>query len=70
MRSAWLDHVRATKKKGNRGKKTMSHKEAMAAASSTWPKEKKKAERRLKRQMALEKTVPDSDRHGTEKPLE
>ena len=50
MRSAWLDHVRNTKKKGNRGKNTMSHKEAMAAASKTWPKEKKKAERRIKRQ--------------------
>ena len=68
MRSAWLDHVKATKKKGNRGKaNSMSHKEAMAAASKTWAKEKKKIERRLKRQKSQAKTEPVQDRSAAGK---
>ena len=37
-----------TRRKGNRGKKTMSHREAMRAASVTWPKAKAKLERQQK----------------------
>jgi hypothetical protein len=49
MRKAWTTHVAETRRKGNRGKKTMSHREAMRAASVTWPKAKAKLERKLKR---------------------
>jgi len=50
MRKAWTNHVAVTRRKGNRGKKTMTHREAMKAASSTWPKEKAKLIRRQKRE--------------------
>lgn len=50
MRKAWTDHVSETRRKGNRGKNTMSHREAMKAASETWPKAKAKLERKLKRE--------------------
>ena len=49
MRKNWFDYVAKIKKKNNRGKKSMSHAEAMKEASKTWPKEKKRIERRLKR---------------------
>ena len=49
MRKGWTDHVAETRRKGNRGKKTMSHREAMKAASVTWPKIKK---RLLKKQQS------------------
>ena len=54
MRKAWTDHVAETRRKGNRGKNTMSHRDAMRAASTTWPKAKAKLERKLKR---LKKSV-------------
>ena len=52
MRKAWTDHVAETRRKGNRGKKTMSHKDAMRAASITWPKVKAKLERKLRKERA------------------
>ncbi len=36
MKKAWLDHVRDTRDKNNRGKKTCSYREAMRLASTTW----------------------------------
>ena len=50
MRKGWTDHVAEVRRKGNRGKKTMSHQEAMKAASVTWPKKKAKLLRNAKRQ--------------------
>ena len=50
MRKAWTDHVAETRRKGNRGKKNMTHREAMKAASVTWPKVKAKLERRLRKE--------------------
>ena len=51
MRKFWFEHVRKTRKKISKGKKqAATHREAMAAASLTWPKEKAKIERRLKRE--------------------
>ena len=50
MRKAWTNHVAVTRKKGNRGASTMTHREAMKAASGTWPKEKAKLIRRQKRE--------------------
>ena len=50
MRSAWQQHVAKTRRKGNRGKSTMTHQEAMKAASGTWGKEKDKIMRREKRE--------------------
>ena len=49
MRKGWTDHVAETRRKGNRGKKTMSHREAMKAASVTWPKVKVKLIRKQKK---------------------
>ena len=50
MRSSWLEFVRRVRARENRGKKSCTYKEAMKMASVTWPKEKKKIERRLKRE--------------------
>ena len=60
MRSSWLEFVRRVRSRENRGKKTCSYREAMKIASETWPKEKKKIERRLKRdrKSCLEKGKP------------
>ena len=50
MRKGWTDHVADTRRKGNRGKNSMSHKEAMKAASVTWPKAKAKLERKIRKE--------------------
>ena len=50
MRTAWEEHVAKTRREGNRGKQTMSHRDAMKAASQTWAKEKAKLIRRKKRE--------------------
>ena len=42
MRKGWTDYVAEVRRKGNRGKKTMTHRDAMRAASVTWPKAKAK----------------------------
>ena len=42
MKKAWLDHVRDTRDKNNRGKKTCSYREAMRLASTTWQDKKAK----------------------------
>ena len=49
MRKAWTDHVAEVRRKGNRGKKTMSYRQAMQAASQTWSKAKAKLERKARR---------------------
>tara|TARA_B100000029_G_scaffold362707_1_gene355724 strand:- start:672 stop:899 length:228 start_codon:yes stop_codon:yes gene_type:complete len=48
MRRSWFDYVAKIRKKGNRGKNTMTHAQAMKVAAETWPKEKKRLERKLK----------------------
>jgi hypothetical protein len=50
MKRAWLDHVRDTREKNNRGKKTCTYREAMGLASSTWADKKAKIERAVKRE--------------------
>ena len=51
MRKCWFEHVRKTRKKLSKGKKELvSHRDAMSKASVTWPKEKAKIERKLKRE--------------------
>ena len=52
MRKGWTDHVAETRRKGNRGKNTMTHKEAMKAGSVTWPKVKAKLERKNRKARA------------------
>ena len=49
MRSAWQQYVAEVRRKGNRGKNTMTHQEAMKAASLSWPKKKAKIERLAKK---------------------
>jgi hypothetical protein len=58
MRRTWFDYVAKIRKKGNRGKKTMGHAEAMKLASKTWPKEKKRLERKLIRDKKLSDAKP------------
>jgi len=55
MRKGWTDHVAEVRRKGNRGKKTMTHREAMKVASVTWPKMKAKLLRKAKRQQPAAK---------------
>lgn len=50
MKKAWLDHVRDTREKNNRGKKSCTYREAMALASTTWAAKKAKIERAQKRE--------------------
>ena len=50
MRKAWFDYVAEIRRKGNRGKKTMSHLDAMKVASLTWPKKKAKLLRKISRE--------------------
>ena len=49
MRSAWQEHIAETRRKGNRGKRVMTHKEAMKVASVTWAKKKAKLLRKTKK---------------------
>jgi len=66
MRKAWTDHVAEVRRKGNRGKKTMSHREAMQAASKTWPKMKAKLIRKKQRESGAStraKKVPVPDKN-------
>ena len=50
MRQLWFDHVANTRAKLGRGKKEKAtHREAMVAASPTWPKEKAKIIKRRER---------------------
>lgn len=58
MRKGWTDHVAETRRKGNRGKNTMSHKEAMRAASVTWPKAKAKLEKKNRKERASGVKLP------------
>ena len=58
MRRMWFDYVAKIRKKGNRGKKTMGHSEAMKIASKTWPKEKKRLERKLRRDKKISVAKP------------
>ena len=60
-RKEWFNWVAKTRKKLGTKKKPCSHKEAMAKASITWPKEKAKLERRAKAKRAIKaKTVEPS----------
>lgn len=60
MKKAWLDHVRDTRAKNNRGKKTCSYREAMALASTTWAVKKAKIERAQKRETRAKETARKS----------
>ena len=70
MRKAWTDHVAEVRRKGNRGKKNMTHREAMQAASKTWPKLKKKIMRKKERESASstrpqKPVAPDKNAQGS-----
>ena len=60
MRKGWTDHVAETRRKGNRGKKTMSHREAMKAASVTWPKIKKRLLKKQQKEKSATKRAKQS----------
>ena len=66
MRKNWFDYVAKIKKKNNRGSKTMTHAEAMKEASKTWPKEKKRIERRLKKCQQSEPKPPKQKNQDVE----
>ena len=52
MRSHWFEHVAKTRKTMLRTNKNTTHREAMGAASKTWPKQKEKL---LKKQARLDR---------------
>ncbi len=66
LRKDWFEHVRKTRKKLSKGKKTqVEHREAMKTASVSWPKEKerilkkrKREEKREAKNAAREKSEP------------
>ena len=60
MRKGWTDHVKETRRKGNRGKRTMTHREAMKAASVTWPKLKKRLLKKQQKEKSGVKRVKQS----------
>ena len=66
MRKGWTDYVRKVRKKGNRGSNSMTHREAMTAASKTWPKEKAKLLRKLKRQCRSRSLQAPPEQKSTE----
>ena len=71
LRKEWFQYVSKTRKKLSRGMKVpIAHRDAMKKASETWPKEKEKILRRIKREkkqkVAKSRTpkrprAPDSD---------
>ena len=50
MRKKWFEHVQKTRKKLQRQKKDTTHRQAMTAASATWPKEKVKIQNKIRRE--------------------
>ena len=51
LRKEWFLYVSKTRKRMSRGcKEPVSHRDAMKKASETWPKEKEKLLRRIKRE--------------------
>ena len=50
MRQLWFDHVRKTRKRIGTKKEPCSHRKAMSVASTSWPKEKAKIERKRTRE--------------------
>jgi hypothetical protein len=52
MRKEWFTHVRKVRRKLSKGKDTppCTHRKAMSAASETWPAEKQKILKRMKRE--------------------
>ena len=51
LRKDWFEHVSKTRRQMQRGKKeTVTHRQAMQQASSTWPKVKEKLLRKRKRE--------------------
>ena len=49
MRKKWFEHVEKTRKKLRRTDKNTTHRQAMTAASQTWPTEKVKLLNRIRR---------------------
>ena len=66
MRKGWTDYVAKVRRKGNRGKSVMSHREAMKAASLTWPKEKAKLLRKRKKECRRQSVAEPPEQIGKE----
>ena len=49
MRVQWFEHVRKTRKKMSKAKEGTTHQAARREASTTWPQEKEKLLKKLKR---------------------
>ena len=68
MRKKWFEHVEKTRKKMLRQDKTTTHRQAMTAASTTWPTEKVKIQNKIKREkrradkLAKQVCKPPSDK--------
>ena len=62
MRKAWQQYVAEVRRKGNRGKSTMTHQEAMKTASLSWPKKKAKIERLAKKAAKVTQQTKQSEK--------
>ena len=67
MRHHWFDFVAQTRRKLSRKeKRTVSHREAMQAASKLWPKEKVKVLNKIRR--AERKAIKEANKAPTTEP--
>ena len=71
MRKKWFEHFHKTRKKLLRKDKKTTHRQAMKAASVTWPKEKVKIQNKFKReQRKLAKEKQNREPQGVKPPEE
>ena len=60
LRSEWFKHVAETHRKMKRKQKDATRRDAMKAASETWPKMKKKLEKKAKKEKKNSNVDKDS----------
>ncbi len=61
-RKEWFNHVAKERRRLQRKDKKATHRQAMAAASVTWPKQKAKLQRKAAREAKKNRTVESSSR--------
>ena len=71
MRKKWFEHVEKTRRKMKRTEKNTTHRQAMTAASQTWPTAKVKILNKIRREKRkqekeAQKNVQKSEEHKTE----
>ena len=66
MRKKWFEHVEKTRRKMKRTEKNTTHRQAMTAASETWPTAKVKILNRIRR----EQRKSEKEHKNVQKPEE